>query len=141
MCRSYAEAKLSYQDMFSRRMLLSEQEISWIMASQRLFHVCVDNGIMDSMTIPISVTRIGYMAIQDITCKETFSLYCDVAEFTPEDPPAIVVITYPGSIRRPVKPWHLCSSQEKVVFIKIFTHYCITHNIIISLVLGCSGLK
>ena len=110
----FFDRKLHYDDLFSRRMLLSDEEVSLIMAASKLLLVLCNNKVIPTIATQISPARLGYMTYQEISGISIFKHPLSPLMFVPDDPPIATVMTLPGTRRRPVKPWHMCSVTEKV---------------------------
>lgn len=95
-------------------MLLTDEEISLIMAASKLLHILCDNNVIPTTATQISPARLGYMTYQEITGISVFTHPLNPLTFVPDEPPMATVMTLPGTRRRPVKPWHMCSITEKV---------------------------
>ena len=98
-------------------MLLSDEEVGLIMAAAKLIRVLQENNVIPSESTQISPARLGYMTYQEISGISIFTHPLSSLTFVPDDPPASTVMTLPGTRRRPVKPWHMCSITEKVKWI------------------------
>lgn len=98
-------------------MLLSDEEVGLIMAAAKLIRVLQENNVIPSESTQISPARLGYMTYQEISGISIFTHPLSSLTFVPDDPPAATVMTLPGTRRRPVKPWHMCSITEKVQWI------------------------
>ena len=95
--------------------MLTDEEIMTIMAATKLTNLCKANGLIPTGGVQISVARLGFLNLQEIMGMSIFNVDCSRLLFQPDDPPLATVITLPGTQRRPVKPWHMCTITEKVI--------------------------
>ena len=74
------------------------------MASKKLSDICNYRGL--------DFSGVTVYPLQRISGTTVFVDYLE-HEFLPDDPPPAVVMTLPGTNRRPVKPWHMCTDAER----------------------------
>ena len=63
----------------------------------------------------VSLVGMGVYSVEAISGADIF-IECSVLPLIPNEPPVFVRATIPGTNRRPLKPWQLCSEAEKVSF-------------------------
>ena len=93
------------------------------MSSKRLLQLCIAAQLTTEQAgleeIPLSAYapagKYNYMKIAN---TGIFSVV-NHRNLRPEDPPAIVMCTLPGTSRKPLKAWQLCSYNEKMMEISI----------------------
>lgn len=92
------------------------------MSGKKLQSLCVDSGLINGKTqllvsIPLdalgsNVAALGKYSYLSICGAEVFK-NSNVAKMRPEDPPAMPITCLPGTNRRPLKAWQLCSREER----------------------------
>ena len=89
------------------------------MSSKRLLQLCIAAQLTTEQAgleeIPLSAYapagKYNYMKIAN---TGIFTVV-NHRNLRPEDPPAIVMCTLPGTSRKPLKAWQLCSYNEKKI--------------------------
>lgn len=91
---------LHYSDLFSRRPLLTDEEVASIMAANKLLSICLQQGLIADKSSKISVARLGFLLPHEIGGLDIFDPTVSVLKYTPEEPPLVTLMTLPGSHRR-----------------------------------------
>ena len=110
-----AEKKqIGEKDLTLRRAKLTVEELDLIMGSMKLVELCVLRKIVaKGKRVDLLKLGSGIYRPQAIAGADVF-VSTNTALLTPDQPPALVLTTLPGSSRRPIRPWQLCTDEEKV---------------------------
>ena len=105
---------LSERDLTLRRAKLSDADIDMIMASMKLVDLCIARELLSKgKRLDPSMLGRGALSAQNICGCDIFSPINE-AILIPEKPPSLVMATLPGTTRRPIRPWQLCTPEEQL---------------------------
>lgn len=93
------------------------------MSSKRLVQLCTDCGLITAQKalsgIPIDAFgQAGKFNYMKIAGADLFKIL-NQRILRPDDPPPIVMETLPGTSRKPLKAWQLCSHDEKMMEVAV----------------------
>lgn len=94
------ERDLHYSDVFSRRPLLTDEEVASIMAAIKLLSICTQQGLIADTSSKISVARLGFLLPHEIGGLEIFDSTLSALKYTADEPPLVTLMTLPGTYRR-----------------------------------------
>lgn len=92
------------------------------MGSSKFLEVCLKRSLIPSMKKPPPPEALGTgkFVLEAIARSDLFD-ECDAEMLRPDDPPVVDRTCLPGTTRRPLKPWQLCTSAEKVIVLSFMT--------------------
>jgi hypothetical protein len=107
--KGFNEETLLYQ-----RAILSNDDLKLIMSSLKFLELSVAHGLVvsTSQPPPMHLWGSGKFTEEAIACADIFT-HCNIDIMTPSEPPEFERACLPGTDRRPLKPWQLCSPDEK----------------------------
>jgi hypothetical protein len=101
------ELGFTLDDIIFRKKNLSEEDTLLIMKATKLLDLCLKNGFME-----VTVATVKEIPYQIIADADIFG-GCNVGFMKPNTAPTSHFVTLPDSTRKPIKPWQLCSAEEK----------------------------
>ena len=104
---------LSEKDLTLRRAKLSDEDIDVIMASIKLFELCVTSELISKgKRLDSSLLGKGVYIAQNI-CKADIFHPINESMLIPDKPPQLILACLPGTNRRPIRPWQVCTPEEQ----------------------------
>lgn len=108
--KSLAKKNLSINDLEKKRGQLKPEDVTSIMASKKLTDLCA--------LYKVDINAIRPSQWQLLTGIETF-VNIDVDELMADEPPQMVMLSLPGTDKRPLKAWAFCSEEEKDIEVRL----------------------
>lgn len=117
-----AEKKgLGEKDLTLRRAKLLQEDLELIMASIKLLQLLAESKLCKAGMKP-DVQKLGVPRSDmspALICGANIFAIVGPELLTPEPPPALIVATLPGTDRRPMRAWQLCTEEEKMTEITL----------------------
>jgi hypothetical protein len=112
-CKQADKKGLGEKDLTLRRAKLSKDDLELIMAAIKVSQLCIDRKLVKP-GVKLDSSKLGTkeMRAVDVCGADLFTIIA-LEGLAPDPPPALTLATLPGTTRRPVRAWQLCSEEER----------------------------